>query len=87
MLVFTRNRLRSRDGALAYRIVLLEAALQNATNANSNMCRELAKLRAENSRLRAVCNEPGSSDYQRPRLPEMTAGTSVRPRRSRVTTA
>src|SRR5665213_2483521 len=77
MLGSTRNRSHTRDAALSYRIVLLEAALENATNAYDDACRELAHLRAENSRLLAALDERRRSDSRRRPLPEMTAGTSV----------
>jgi hypothetical protein len=87
MLGSTRNRSRSRDAALSDRIVLLEEALENATNAYNDACRELAHLRAENSRLLAALDERRRSDSRRRPLPEMTAGTSVGPRRPREVTA
>jgi len=86
MLGSTRNRSRSRDAALSDRIVLLEEALENATNAYNDACRELAHLRAENSRLLAALDERRRSDSRRRPLPEMTAGTSVGPRRPREVT-
>jgi hypothetical protein len=83
----TRNRFRSRDAALSDRIVLLEAALENTTHTYNDACQELARLRAENSRLLAALDERRSLDGRRRPLPEMTAGTSVGPRRPREVTA
>lgn len=80
----TRSGPRSRDAALARRIALMQAALKSASADNSDMRRtnadlrrELAHLHAENSRLRAALD----ADRQQRTLPEMTAGTSIGPRR------
>jgi hypothetical protein len=85
MLGSTRNRSRSRDdAALSYRIVRLEAALESATKAYNDACRELAHLRAENSRLLSALDERRRSDSRSRPLPETTAGASVGRRHPRV---
>ena len=86
----TRTGLRSRDTALTQRIVGTQAALRTASadngdmrRTNAELRRELAQLRAENSRLRAALDESRSADRRWRQLPEMTAGTSIGPRRPR----
>jgi hypothetical protein len=46
------DHLHNENVALVNRIVLLRAALEGVTNDNTELCRQLARVRAENRELR-----------------------------------
>jgi hypothetical protein len=87
------QRMRPRNAGPSDRILLLEAALPNATTENAELhrrntelCAELERVGAENRRLRALLDEHGAVADPPPRayaVREMTAGTCAGPRRRR----